>query len=351
MDSAIACSEAFVSVWVPRTRSGHDGEGLVVTAHSTSQKDDRESRSDTGRNRCLYVIGMHRSGTSAVAELLLHLGLHGPAASDLVPASDSNPRGNNESVTLNRFNNQLLLVLGGSWAAPPRLERGWELAPYLDEQRKEAARLSAAVFNRQPFVWKDPRNCILLPFWRSVLGPPVAAIYVIRDRLEVAGSLQARNGFTLTHGLALWERYIRSSLLALDGIATLVLRYDDLLDSTPEWSRRLIDFVHAVGLDVDPASADRATASLDAGLRHTRATSISDPGLAAGQLELVELLERRGGAHSPWSAPVLTQEPEWVEDVLAMRRSFELIRRERPLSQSLWARAQRRLANSTARHG
>ncbi|HEV3282527.1 MAG TPA: hypothetical protein VG032_13070 [Acidimicrobiales bacterium] len=316
-----------------------------------SQHDEPARWSDTNRNRCLYVIGMHRSGTSAVTGLLFQMGLHGPAASDLVPASEANPRGNNESVTLNKFNNQLLRVLGGSWSAPPRLEPGWDIAPSLDEKRMEAARLSAAVFNPQPFVWKDPRNCILLPFWRSVLGPPVAAIYVTRDRFEVAGSLQARNGFTVTHGLALWERYIRSSLLALDGIPTLVLRYDELFESTSAWCRRLIDFLHAVGLDVDPASADRAAASLDAGLRHKRATSTSDPRLAAGQLELVELLERRSGAHSPWSAPALTEEPGWVEDVLAMRRSFEQILRERPLSQSLWARAQRRLASSTARPG
>ena len=32
------------------------------------------------------------------------------------------------------------------------------------------------------------------------------------------------------------------------------------------------------------------------------------------------------GTHRPWSAPDLGAEPDWVEDVLAMRRQYVLLR-------------------------
>ena len=108
-------------------------------------------------DRTVYVIGMHRSGTSAIAGLLRQMGLHGPASSDLIPASRWNERGNGESATLNRFNNRLLQRLGGSWSAPPKLDPGWERSTPVLPLRDHAASLSRKHLYPKPFVWKDPR--------------------------------------------------------------------------------------------------------------------------------------------------------------------------------------------------
>jgi hypothetical protein len=133
--------------------------------------------------RCLYVIGMHRSGTSALTGLLSELGLHGPVDEDLIPTSQWNEMGNRESATLTHFNNRLLRSLGGSWAAPPVLTEGWAGDAGLEDARMEARPLVATAFSDHPFVWKDPRNCLLLPFWRTVISPPNAALFVYRDPL------------------------------------------------------------------------------------------------------------------------------------------------------------------------
>jgi hypothetical protein len=92
-------------------------------------------------------------------------------------------------------------------------------------------------------AWKDPRNCITLPFWRTVAGPPVAAVFVYRDPVEVAGSLHVREGIGVTYGLALWDRYVRSACANLVGLPTMVADYARMLDEPAAWIRELEDFL------------------------------------------------------------------------------------------------------------
>jgi hypothetical protein len=276
----------------------------------------------------VFVIGMHRSGTSAVTGMLTRLGVDAPAEDDLVPATEFNERGHFESKSLMRFDNQLLRVLGGTWSAPPRLEPGWERQPALDGLRRDAPGAFRATFPTRPMAWKDPRNCLLLPFWRSVVPPPIAAVLVYRDGMEVAQSLRTRNDIALIHGLALWERYVRTSCADLVGLPTLVSEYAGMLDDPVGWGRTLTGFLADVGVRVDPARAEAAVASLDAGLRHQRAPTVRPAGIAESQHDVLEVLRGLDGAHPRWSPPDLGVEPDWVEDVLALRREYEVLRRE-----------------------
>ena len=140
----------------------------------------------------IFVIGMHRSGTSAVTASLAALGIALPEESNRIAASQWNERGNLESRALTDFNDRLLASQGGTWSGPPELPPGWEADPALDSWRAQAGRAFAKFLPSPPMVWKDPRNCITLPFWRTVVAEPLAAVFVYRDPLEVARSLQAR---------------------------------------------------------------------------------------------------------------------------------------------------------------
>jgi hypothetical protein len=275
----------------------------------------------TGR-RCLYVVGMHRSGTSAVTGLLVQLGLHGPGEEDVPAVTRWNARGNFESARLIRFNDQMLIDHGGSWGAPRPFDTGWETAPEVADRRVRAARIIGKVFGSDPFVFKDPRNCLTLPFWRTVIAPPAAAVLVYRNPLEVAGSMRARNGITMTHGLALWERYVRSSMAGLDGVPTLVVGFDRVLDDAVTWCGELTEFLGGVGIGCDVSALDRAARSLDGQLRHVHHTTPQVGGIHETQRQLLEALGERDGAHLPWAAPDVGDEPSWVEDVLTMRREF-----------------------------
>jgi len=286
------------------------------------------------------VIGMHRSGTSATAAVLGRLGLASPPARELVPATATNRHGHVESRTLLQLNNRLLRVLGGTWSAPPRLSPGWERADDLGPLRTEASSLFTTVFPRLPAAWKDPRNCILLPFWRTVVPPPAAAVLVYRDPLEVAGSLRRRDGIPLTGGLAIWERYLRAACANLDGLPTLCSDYHSLVDDPAQWCTTAASFLARLGVVVEEERIAQASDSVDRTLRHERrdaeAESDGKPGAPEGaggagwgesQGRILETLRSRHGAHHPWHSPDLGSEPDWVGDVLDMQLEIDLLQR------------------------
>ena len=131
-------------------------------------------------------------------------------------------------------------------------------------------RVFRSVHRVTPWVWKDPRTCVLLPFWRHVLGPRLAAVIVFRNPLEVAESLQRRHGFTPSFGLALWERYNRLLLSHAAGLPVLVSRYDDLMTDADRWTEQVGGFLAGLGMAIGTPTVDGAVASfVDPGLRHS----------------------------------------------------------------------------------
>ena len=173
---------------------------------------------------------MHRSGTSALAGALGRLGLMLPASDDLVVGRYDNPV-HYESQALTDVDDAILATLGGTWSAPPVLGPGWWRSDALlgvTGRAPGAARRAFPVDG--PVVWKDPRLCLLLPLWRGMLPPPVVTVFLWRAPLAVARSLRSRQGFTVSLGLALWERYNRAALAGLAGGAVYVMRYEALLD-------------------------------------------------------------------------------------------------------------------------
>ncbi len=54
-------------------------------------KENKRSKKSAVAKKCIVVLGMHRSGTSAMTGLLSKLGAS--PGSDLLPANPSNPKG------------------------------------------------------------------------------------------------------------------------------------------------------------------------------------------------------------------------------------------------------------------
>jgi hypothetical protein len=208
----------------------------------------------------VVVVGMHRSGTSVTTSALNRLGLTlGDAADDL--AGDwSNPDGHWESRRLLAFNDKLLAAAGATWRDIPA-----DLAiPTGRDWKDEACRVFTDRAAGEPWVWKDPRLCLLLPFWREVFSAlfeaEPAAVLCLRNPLEVAASLQRRNGMPRQQALALWERYLDSALTALDGMPVLVSRYDYLLAERDSWCEAAVEFLRGQGVDLALDAASRRAA-------------------------------------------------------------------------------------------
>ena len=300
--------------------------------------DNDPSLSASRVGTCLFVLGMHRSGTSAVTSAVTALGVAGPSPERRMVPSRWNERGNLESRALRRMNDRLLRRLGGTWSGPPALEPGWEQGAVVNGLREGAAHCFAGSFPSRPMAWKDPRNCLTLPFWRGVLAPPAASLFVYRDPLEVARSLHARDHLSMTEGVALWDRYTRSVCANLQGLPTMVVEYAQALAHPIDWIAQLRQFLGEVGIPVTSDNDGHAAASMVGDLRHHDGVDDASLSLHPRHAELLEVLRTLDAVQPSWQPPDIPPAPPWVDDVLELRRRLDVVthqrRRERRAAQS-----------------
>src|SRR4051812_29384871 len=152
------------------------------------------------------VLGMHRSGTSAVTQLLALAGASLPE--NVMAGDEHNAKGYFEPWKIAMFNDGRLRAGGAAWddifAFPYRPlstkdERGWlnRAEALFEEEYGEV---------RHPLL-KDPRVTVLMPFWRTVLSElevGARCVIPVRHPLAVAGSLARRNGFAPEKSVLIW---------------------------------------------------------------------------------------------------------------------------------------------------
>jgi hypothetical protein len=269
---------------------------------------------------------MHRSGTSSTTSALSRLGLQLPDASDLMTDQFDNPS-HFESTSLTTFNEELLADFGGPWYAPPELGPDWALStPAVDRASSALSVASGAYPLSAPAVWKDPRLCLLLPFWRRLL-PNVAVVLVWRHPLEVAASLMDRDGLSASHAFALWDRYHRSVLRGLQGLPTLVVSYEEETGNPTAFIRESVRWLSDLGWMPSPESGWRdegAEQAVDPGLRHHHQEkgNLELPDCLSAMVELLTSLE---GAHDSWTVPTLPVAEAWMSDLLAVHRELHTL--------------------------
>jgi hypothetical protein len=160
--------------------------------------------------RALVVLGMHRSGTSALTRVLGLLGADLPSRL-LEPAPDAE-RGYWESADLVTIHERLLASAGLAWDdVLPIPDSWWQSTEAQGFQREVMDALARDFSTSTLFVIKDPRICRLLPLWKSALaqlGTEPLFILCVRNPLEVIDSLKARNGFSPARSALLWLRYV-----------------------------------------------------------------------------------------------------------------------------------------------
>lgn len=266
----------------------------------------------------VLVLGMHRSGTSAVTGVVSRLGFSANRPDDAV-RGPWNPLGHFESQSLMALDNRLLEEMGRTWWYPPPSGAGYaEVAAGIRTSPRQAGRVFHRAYPKRPWVWKDPRACLLVPFWRRVFDDGVVAIVVIRDPLDVASSLARRNETSMGFGVALWERYNRLLLDHVAGLPTLVTRFDDLVADPAGWSKETSEFLRRSGSPVDERlSPDVLAEAVDPGLRHGRPEPASRPSGFDPALELYDAVEHLVGAWANFAPPSPGPEPPYVEQELA----------------------------------
>src|SRR5271166_6443184 len=110
----------------------------------------------------LIVLGMHRSGTSALAGTLHHLGVG--LGARMMQASPDNPRGYWEHSDVVAINHGVMAELGRAWDDLRPLPAGWAHSEAALRAGRKLSTVLTRDFSEAP-LWglKDPRLCRLLP--------------------------------------------------------------------------------------------------------------------------------------------------------------------------------------------
>ncbi len=222
------------------------------------------------RKTAVVVLGMHRSGSSALARVLNLCGAYLPPQV-LPPSATQNPAGYWEPEAIVDLNDRVLRQLGGAWNRVDfQLPDNTAIAEEFDS---DARALLASEYGNEPTILlKDPRMCVLAPLWhRALTGAGYRPVYVVpvRDPLEVAQSLHARGDMSVPEGLALWLNYMKRGTEFLDSVPDVMyVRYTDLLD---DWRGVVGRIAERLGVALDAVGrADEVDRFLVPGLRRQR---------------------------------------------------------------------------------
>ena len=179
----------------------------------------------------ILVLGMHRSGTSALTGVLARLGCDLPAT--LMPAHPTNSKGFGESIAIAKLNDNILASAGSKWNDWQDFNEEWFKSDLAAEFKLRAKEVLFSEFGLSPFfVIKDPRICRILPFWIDVLtdsGVGILAVHIHRNPLEVASSLNARDAIHTEIGKMIWLQYVISAERNSRTIPRAFTSYSNLL--------------------------------------------------------------------------------------------------------------------------
>lgn len=190
----------------------------------------------------ILILGMHRSGTSAIAGMLHHGGVY--LGDVFMPPLPENPKGFFEDLRFQGINKQILSSIG----------KDWDRAPAIHELRQVPRPVMLSIramvqeyAKRNPvWAWKDPRLCLTFPLWAAAMPlNDVKLIYAIRHPVSVARSLNVRNNKSLEEGFDLWNIYNLKILEILNHyrLPCAFVRYESLIEHPPRVQARLEQYL------------------------------------------------------------------------------------------------------------
>ncbi len=193
------------------------------------------------RSDPIVILGMHRSGTTLLAQVLLDFGVF----------LGQNLTLYNESEYFIHENERLFRIAHGGWDVPYSFEYLLEVEPTrekcLEVLQKRIQGLpflfsyagwkkAARFFGSAPFHWgwKDPRTTVTWPFWNA-LFPKAKYLFIYRNGVDVANSLWVRERERLTQ---IHNRFLSLRCASLSGAFQLWEEYNDIffkyLNENPE---------------------------------------------------------------------------------------------------------------------
>jgi len=282
---------------------------------------------------CIVVLGMHRSGTSAVARIVNILGAALPR--HVMRAGDNNQTGHWEPKRLVRFHDEVLTELNSAWHDWMPLDLTRLTGPRRAAIKARIARIIGDEYGTgSRIVVKDPRICRFAPLFLEALtdaGIAPECVLVFRNPIEVVRSLERRDAMQRGHAGLLWLRHVLDAERATRDRRRTVLFYGDLVKDWRDELRRAAVAIElpqsSLGADLNEAAA-AIDAFLDPAQRHhamSGAEIVADPFMSGWIADVHDALHQL--RQDPMSAAALA--------------TFDRVRREFDVAAPVIAEMQR----------
>jgi glycosyltransferase involved in cell wall biosynthesis len=229
---------------------------------------------EESNDRLIVVLGMHRSGTSAITRALKVLGVD--VGGRLLLAADGDDGDNEtgfwEDIDFNGLNIELLRVIDKDWFyTSPVTQIDLEILNKKGYFLKAETLVKEKLKDRKLFGVKDPRMAKLLPFWKEVFARSdinVNYVLAIRQPLSVVKSIENRGWGGRERIFLLWLNHVIESLSLTDNTSRVIVDYDHLMrDSEHELER----MARSLNLPVDKKELDDYQSKfLDHNLQHSK---------------------------------------------------------------------------------
>ncbi|MFC6711731.1 sulfotransferase family protein [Paracoccus cavernae] len=207
------------------------------------------------------MLGMHRSGTSALSGVMGLMGADAPG--DLAAGTEMNAKGFFESNIVTQLNEDLLAAANTSWWDCRNLPREWLQSEGLTQFGERAKIDIEREFGQSSlFFLKDPRICRLLPFWLPALeaaGITPLVVHTHRHPMDVARSLQRWWDYDPEYSQILWLRHVLDAEADSRGMARVFTNFDEVLD---DWRVTVGKISDGLGFDW-PRDLQEAAPELD----------------------------------------------------------------------------------------
>jgi hypothetical protein len=210
----------------------------------------------------VFILGMHRSGTSCLTGALEACGLHLESVSR---SNRDNARGNLEPRRVRKINDQILSDNNGSWHEPP------DSIAITPEHKTLIDEYLHSIRSSRPIGIKDPRiSLIPEPWLESAESFQLAGTF--RNPMAVAVSLEKRNAFPIEKGLRLWAHYNAHILKLHSRYKFSLVEYD--LSDYERYCKKIATIAKSIGLK-ENAESIRTFVSQD--LQNSRPVSAETP--------------------------------------------------------------------------
>ena len=215
----------------PERSDGHTNS--TPNWHELEKSNRRSTVSSQAVSRkAIVVLGMHRSGTSAVCGALDVLGVN--FGKHLMPANAANPKGYWEHPEIVAWHDELLRSLGSRWDNDRPLPSDWVERDITRDIRSLLMGILERDFaHASLFGLKDPRMCRLMPLWLPIfqtLRIEPHFVLTVRHPWEVAESLAKRDGLEHPKSYLLWLEHLVQAISATRAHQQSVVCYEEMID-------------------------------------------------------------------------------------------------------------------------